>query len=305
MTEEDNSSKTDEYFTWEPEEKTLGDKSEYNENGIKVVYFGLNQNYIDLDKIIPRGRLIKGLAKIILKDDSSEIESSSRKYTIKFEGRINADDLDESEKPETEQALRKHYSDISRDCMRKKREAIYNKQVKKYFPRKELSKKLPEIVESNEEGITVGTFRRLVNSILNENGVAIKEINKIAYNSSIWTNVIDEFMQEQGYFKKKSKYFLNSAAKEEDKRYDKQVKRFFPRKELEKRLPAIMEYKTNNIPVGAFRRLINNILNEKGVSIKGHNTRTYNSSIWNKTVNEFMAERDYVKEGNKYVPIKK
>ena len=110
-----------EYFLWEPENGKYNKKNKDNNNyvnGIKVVYFNLNLEDVDLNNIYYKGRAIKGLAGVLIKDNPKEENSPSKLYNIKFDGKIKKfiDPSDEN------QIIKDYHREASRDCMRKLRE---------------------------------------------------------------------------------------------------------------------------------------------------------------------------------------
>lgn len=113
--------KEKEYFLWVPDDEKYNkknkDKNNYV-NGIKVVYFDLNLDKVSLDNIYYKGRTIKGLAGVLIKDNLEEEMSPSQLYTIKFEGKIKKF-IDPSKE---DIIIKEHHREASRNCMRKLRE---------------------------------------------------------------------------------------------------------------------------------------------------------------------------------------
>ncbi|MCX6750436.1 MAG: hypothetical protein NTZ83_03190, partial [Candidatus Pacearchaeota archaeon] len=178
---------------------------------IIVTDFEINPIKKYFNKRSLRGVNVGGLIKIIINNDNDNTDLPEE-YIITFKkGKMKMIDKDfnnssEIEKPEIEDALRKHYNGISRDCIKRKREGIYNKQVETYFPREELEKKLDSIVEYKTNNIPAGALKRLINEILNEKGVPIQEQKSINYDSRVWRETFNKFMLERGYTKKRSEY---------------------------------------------------------------------------------------------------
>lgn len=198
--EEENNSEIDKYFTWEPEREKK-DKE-------KIVVTEVKINPIEkyLNKRSSRGINVSGLIKLLMKEDIDE-NNSPEEYVIKFNGRMKMNNnFCDEKKEEIEEAVRHHYSEISRNSMRKKRDKIYKEQVEKYFPREELEKKLDSTVEYKTNNITPGILKGLINDILNKKGVPIQEQKSITYRSRFWIETFNKFMLERGYTKKWDKY---------------------------------------------------------------------------------------------------
>lgn len=163
---------------------------------IKVIYLDLNLDNINLDKIDYKGNKVKGLAGILIGDDSQGENSQPKLYHIKFEGKIKKP-IDSSE----ERAIKDYYRKASRDSMRKMRGIRYKEQITKYLPREELSNKLDEIFKDNTSNIEIRTLRNLIYVILNEKKLLTqKESNLIRY-SPVLARAIEEFMNARHYFK--------------------------------------------------------------------------------------------------------
>jgi len=170
---------------------------------IKVIYFDLDLDNINLGKIDHKGNKIKGLAGILIRDYSQEENSQPKLYHIKFEGKIKKP-IDSSEENEI---IKDNSRKASRDSMRKMRGRRYKEQIAKYFPREELSNKLNEIFKDNTSNIEIRTLRNLIYTILNEKKpLTQKESNLIRY-SPVLAKAIEEFMNTRDYFKTDGKTY--------------------------------------------------------------------------------------------------
>jgi len=174
---------------------------------IKVIYFDLDLDNINLGKIDYKGNKIKGLAGILIRDDSQGENSQPKLYHIKFEGKIKKP-IDSSEKNE----IIKNYSrKASRDSMRKSREIRYKKQIAKYFPKEELGNKLDEIFKDDTFNIEIRTLRNLIYTILNEKKPLTQKESTLIRYSPVLARAIEEFMNTRDYLKTDGKIYKHKT----------------------------------------------------------------------------------------------
>ncbi|MGY4884042.1 MAG: hypothetical protein ACP5NZ_00495 [Nanobdellota archaeon] len=183
------------YFEWVPCEG-----AEEKEK-IDIIDFQMNPISKYLDRNDFRGVNIEGLMKIVLSNDIKDNEGS-QKYSIKFKGRMKKIiPLSEEEKIKKEKQRTS-----SRNYMRRFRGTDTKSQlnVAEIFPRKELSKKLNEIlyyVKYNE-------VKNMIYDILSKDkSFKSKELLRV-YRDIAWAESIREFMDNQKDFKKEGEVYF-------------------------------------------------------------------------------------------------
>jgi hypothetical protein len=175
------------YFIWEPYEG-----AEHKEK-ITITDFKINPLEKYSDRKVLRGVKVSGLIKIAIEGYSGEADNDE-KYNIEFKGRMKMiNNESEIEKPEIEKALRKHYNEASRNCMRSKREKQYKKEVETYFPKENLSNKL------NGGEIDRETLKEIICDILDEKKELTNTKKFRIYHSPFWAKAIEESMNVRGY----------------------------------------------------------------------------------------------------------
>jgi hypothetical protein len=205
MTEEDNSSKMDEYFTWEPEKKDNVDFNKYKKD-VKVIYFDLDLDNVDLNSEREMWRSVKGLAGILIKDNPQDVDSHSKLYNVKFNGKIKRA-IDPSEK---DQIINDYNREASRDCMRKLREERGDVNMnghKYFFPREEFDNKLNSFLKKDDSSeIDEKKIRVIINDIVGKKNFLELEQISILYNNPRWVKIINEFLGKKDYVREGDKY---------------------------------------------------------------------------------------------------
>lgn len=174
---------------------------------IKVIYFDLNLDDINLNNERHMGRKVKGLAGILIKDNSQGENSPPKLYHIKFEGKIK-----KSIGPSEKNRIIKDYSrKASRDSMSKMREIRYREQIAKYLPKEELSNKLDEMFKDSTSDIEIETLRDLIYNILNEKRSLTQKEKSLIYRAQFFAKAIEEFMNARDYSKIDGKIYKHKT----------------------------------------------------------------------------------------------
>lgn len=196
-----------EYFTWEPSDisnKKIKEENGWNEKGIKVVYFDINLDNINLSSERQMWRSVKGLAGILIKNNPPG--TCSKLYNVKFEGKIKRA-IDSSEK---DQIINDYHREASRECMRRLREERGDVNMgghKYFFPKEEFGNKLNSFIEEhNSSEINEENINEIITDIVGEkNSLEPKQIS-ILYNNPRWVRIVNDFLEKKDYVKEGDKY---------------------------------------------------------------------------------------------------
>ena len=200
-----NNSELDEYFVWTPDKKNK-DNPNYDENGTKVVYFNLDLENVNLNSERHMWRSVKGLAGILIKDNSKDKSSNSKLYNVKFNGKIKRA-IDSSEK---DQIINDYHREVSREGMRKLRDErgeVYMDKHKYFFPVEEFGTKLDSFLgEYNSSEIEEEKIKNILKDILGEkNSLEPQQAYKLC-NNPRWVRLINNILGKKDYAKEGDKY---------------------------------------------------------------------------------------------------
>jgi len=193
------------------EQEKDNDPTSKPKKDIKVIYFDLDLDNINLDNERYMGRKVKGLAGILIGDDSQGENSHHKLYNIKFEGKIK-----ESINPsERDKIIKEYYREVSRDSMKKMRGIRYKEQIAKYLPKEELSNKLDEMFKDSTSDIEIETLRDLIYNILNEKKSLTQKEKSLIYHAQFFARAIEEFMNARDYLKTDGKIYKHKTGEME------------------------------------------------------------------------------------------
>jgi hypothetical protein len=85
------------------------------------------------------------------------------------------------------------------------------------------------------------------------------------------------------------------------KEYIEDIKKYpvdFPKEEFNKKLDKILEYFPSKVEDKELRDILYDILDKKGILTPGKIIRLYNDDCWTHTIESFMSERHYSKNGD-------
>lgn len=201
--------KIDEYFTWEPRNassREIKEENNWNEKGMKVVYFDMDLYGVNLNSERQMWRSVKGLAGILIKGDPQKENSPSKLYNVKFDGKIKRA-IDPSEK---DKIVNDYHREASRECMRRLREERGDVSLdghKYFFPKEEFGNKLNSFLEKyNSSEIDEVNIRGIITDIIGiKNSLESKQIS-VLYNNPRWVRIIDDFLGKKDYVKEGDRY---------------------------------------------------------------------------------------------------
>ena len=162
------------------------------------------------NKRAPRGIEVEGLITILMDSNEDTNENINHpcqpeEYEITFKKgnmkMINLNYISERQK-ETDEVIKKHYAGLSRDQIRKKREAANKKKAEENFPKNELSHILDSKFNRYDQDIEAVELRDLIQGILRKKGL----MNNRVYWTLAWDSVTEQFMNEMKYVKEGNKY---------------------------------------------------------------------------------------------------
>lgn len=112
-------------------------------------------------------------------------------------------------------------------------------------------------------------------------------------------NYHKDYIQKPIIKKKIREYSRDYMGSLRNNKYKKEISDCFPKEEL------LNNINGEEIEEGELKRDIFNILSEKEELSIGKRRKVLYCPLWTNALDEFMLGREYIKEGNKYIPIQK